>query len=108
VGVDTFWRGRTARGLGADLDIRFPTNKILLIDWRDSDIDWMEPRDLTLHDALTHLPPRCCRAHRSWHPSGLGYVGIGPKGLHFGRLGPTVDAAQLADMLRIGPAERPP
>ena len=49
-------------------------NTILLIEIADSDIHWMEPRDLTLDQALRGIEPESGLGISSHHPAGINYV----------------------------------
>ena len=72
VGSDTMWPGsKPAKPAadGSDID------KILVIEVVNSDILWMEPRDLTLEQALDAIQPKA--GIGSGHPSGINYVTVG-------------------------------
>ena len=70
-GDDTLWSGDNRR---TPKDFRnLPSNKILLIERPGSDIDWLEPRDLTVEQAL-RLFAQPGGESRSPHAGGLGYV----------------------------------
>jgi type II secretory pathway pseudopilin PulG len=52
IGPNTMWRGCEGVTMAPDGS---NNDKILVIEWRESDILWMEPRDLTLDQALDAL-----------------------------------------------------
>jgi predicted DNA-binding antitoxin AbrB/MazE fold protein len=74
VGPNTMWPGKESARLaknGSDHD------KILLIEITNSDINWMEPRDLTLDEALGAIQPAKGVGIGSPHPDGIHYVTVG-------------------------------
>jgi uncharacterized protein DUF1559 len=74
VGPNTMWAGCepvTAAADGSDRD------KILIIEVVDSDILWMEPRDLTLDQALDGLERKSGVRIGSHHRDGVHYVTVG-------------------------------
>ncbi len=74
VGSNTMWTGRepvTPASDGSDND------KILIIEAVNSDIRWMEPRDLTFEQALDAIQPEKGIGIGSAHPSGINYVTVG-------------------------------
>jgi hypothetical protein len=74
VGPNTMWpgfQGAKQAADGSDFD------KILVIEVINSDILWMEPRDLTLEQALDAIQPRRGIGIGSHHPDGIHYVTVG-------------------------------
>jgi hypothetical protein len=104
VGEDTLWdvgQSRTRRDFRS-----LPSNKILLIELPGSDIRWLEPRDLTLEEALRLYASPNGRV-KSPHPRGLNYVSVGPEGERARILPPDITAGQLRELLQINVAEHP-
>jgi hypothetical protein len=103
VGEGTLWDASQADTLR---DFRnLPSNKILLIELPGSHIRWLEPRDLTLEEALRLYAYPNGRV-RSPHPRGLNYVSVGPEGEHARVLPPNIAADQLRAMLQVRATER--
>jgi hypothetical protein len=97
IGEGTLWDATQA----GTRDFRsLPSNKILLIELPDSDISWLEPRDLTLEEALRLYASPNGRI-RSPHPRGLNYVSVGPEGERARVLPPHITADQLRAMLQV-------
>jgi hypothetical protein len=74
VGPTTMWTGCepvTPAADGSDND------KILVIEVINSDIRWMEPRDLTLEEALNNIQPKKGIGIGSRHGDGIHYVTVG-------------------------------
>ena len=70
VGSDTAWPGERPRRLS---EFRHPSNTILLVEVKNSGIHWMEPRDLTVLEALRGINPRGKRGISSAHVFQRGY-----------------------------------
>jgi hypothetical protein len=73
VGFDTMWPGNNSAKIledGSDKD------KILVIEIINSDILWMEPRDLTLEQVLDSLQAKQGIAIGSQHNDGIHYVTV--------------------------------
>jgi hypothetical protein len=71
VGPNTLWPGSKSAVLAKDGS---DDDKILLIEVINSDIHWMEPRDLTLEDALEIIQPNKGVGIGSRHTNGIHYV----------------------------------
>ncbi|MDZ7616193.1 MAG: DUF1559 domain-containing protein [Patescibacteria group bacterium] len=74
VGPNTMWpgtEGTTRAADGSDDD------KILVIEIVNSDILWMEPRDLTLEEALDAIQPKKSVGIGSYHRDGIHYITVG-------------------------------
>jgi hypothetical protein len=74
VGPNTMWPGEKSAKPAADGS---DNDKILLIEITNSDIQWMEPRDLTLEQALDALQPEKGLGIGSTHPAGINYLTVG-------------------------------
>jgi hypothetical protein len=74
VGPGTMWPGCKPAKPAADGSDR---DKILVIEVVHSDILWMEPRDLTLQQALAAIQPKSGIGIGSHHGSGIRYVTVG-------------------------------
>ena len=51
--------------------------KIHIVEIADSDIHWMEPRDLTIEEAMAGVNPASGRGLSSHHPGGITYLNAG-------------------------------
>ena len=71
VGPNTLWPGSKSATLAKDGS---DDDKILLIEVVNSDIPWMEPRDLTLEEALAVIQPKNGVGIGSRHTDGIHYV----------------------------------
>lgn len=74
VGPNTMWPGTkpaTPASDGSD------DNKVLLIEVINSDILWMEPRDLTIEQALDTFQPKSGMGIGSHHREGIHYLTVG-------------------------------
>jgi hypothetical protein len=74
VGPNTMWPGCTAAKPAVDGS---DNDKILVIEVIHSDILWMEPRDLTLEQALDAIQPQTGMGIGSHHRDGIHYVTVG-------------------------------
>ena len=74
VGANTMWPG--SKGAVPALD-GSDDEKILLIEIINSDIPWMEPRDLTLEQALDAFNPKSGLGIGSTHRCGINYLTVG-------------------------------
>jgi hypothetical protein len=74
VGPNTMWLGCKPAKPAADGS---DNDKILVIEIVNSDILWMEPRDLTLEQALDTICSKKGVGIGSVHPSGINYVTVG-------------------------------
>jgi hypothetical protein len=74
VGPNTMWPGREPAKPAADGSDK---DKILLIEIVNSDILWMEPRDLTLEQALDAIQPKTGIGIGSHHKDGIHYLTVG-------------------------------
>ncbi len=93
VGPNSMWAGCepvTAAADGSDKD------KILVIEVVDSDILWMEPRDLTLDQALDGLQRKSGIRIGSHHREGIHYVTVGGD---VRTLDPNIDRESLRKLL---------
>lgn len=93
VGPNTMWAGCepvTAAADGSDRD------KILVIEVVDSDILWMEPRELTLDQALDGLQRKSGIRIGSHHRDGIHYVTVGGD---VRTLDPNIDRESLRKLL---------
>lgn len=76
IGENTMWRGGrpvTPASDGSDDD------KILVIEVVNSNIVWLEPRDLTLDQALENINPKVRLGIGSSHRCGINYVTVAGK-----------------------------
>jgi hypothetical protein len=93
VGPTTMWTGcepvRPATD-GSDND------KILVIEVINSGIRWMEPRDLTLEEALNNIQPKKGIGIGSCHGDGIHYVTVGGD---IRTLDPHIDRESLRKLL---------
>jgi hypothetical protein len=105
IGDDTLWSS-DRRDKVTDFS-KLPSNKILLIELPGSEIGWLEPRDLTVEEAILLYALPVGRI-RSPHVRGVHYVSVGPEGEKSGVLPLDITADQLASMLKveIPPGER--
>jgi hypothetical protein len=74
VGPNTMWSGCKPVKPAADGSDK---DKILVIEIMNSDILWMEPRDLTLEQALNAIQPKKGVGIGSHHRDGIHYVTVG-------------------------------
>ncbi|MBU4271948.1 MAG: DUF1559 domain-containing protein [Planctomycetes bacterium] len=74
VGPETMWPGGEPAVVAADGS---DNDKILVIEIVNSDIHWMEPRNLTLKEALDAIQPDEGIGIGSRHPDGIHYVTVG-------------------------------
>ena len=74
VGPNTMWPGDKPAKRAADGSDK---DKILVIEVINSDILWMEPRDLTLEQALDAIQPKTGIGIGSQHWDGIHYVTVG-------------------------------
>jgi hypothetical protein len=74
VGTNTMWSGCEPVKKAADGS---DNDKILVIEIINSDILWMEPRDLTLEQALDNIQPKKGVGIGSYHKDGIHYVTVG-------------------------------
>jgi hypothetical protein len=74
VGPNTMWPGVKPAKKAADGS---DNDKILVIEVINSDILWMEPRDLTLEQALDAIQPKKGIGIGSYHRDGIHYVTVG-------------------------------
>ncbi len=74
VGPETMWPGTEPTKVAEDGS---DNDKILVIEIVNSDIHWMEPRDLTLEEALDAIQPDKGVGIGSRHPDGIHYVTVG-------------------------------
>lgn len=74
VGPNTMWSGCEPVKKAADGSDK---DKILVIEIINSDILWMEPRDLTLEQALDNIQPKKGIGSGSHHKDGIHYVTVG-------------------------------
>jgi hypothetical protein len=100
IGDNTFWPGQTTYSM-EDLDSDWE-NKILLIEIPDSDIPWMEPRDISMEGAL-ELFSTLPALTDGRHPEGLHYVTAGGRVGLISRIG-TQD--QFKQMLQVRKGKR--
>jgi len=94
VGANTMWPGREPAKQAADGSDR---DKILVIEVINSDILWMEPRDLTLEQALDAIQPKKgIIGIGSHHRDGVHYVTVGGE---VRTLDPSIDREALRKLL---------
>jgi hypothetical protein len=93
VGPNTMWPGREAARQAAD---HSDWDKILVIEVVNSDILWMEPRDLTLEQALDAVQPKTGIGIGSRHSDGIHYVTVGGATR---TLDPNIDRESLRKLL---------
>jgi hypothetical protein len=102
VGPNTMWPGREAAKQAADGSDR---EKILVIEVINSNILWMEPRDLTLEQALDAIQPKTGIGIGSHHRDGIHYVTVAGA---VRTLDPNIDRESLRKLLvRSPPAAAP-
>ncbi len=99
VGPNTMWPGSMSAKIALDGSDK---GKILVIEIVNSDILWMEPRDLTLDEALTLIQPKKRVGIGSWHPSGIHYITVAGT---VGTLDPKIDRESLRRLLTREPAK---
>jgi hypothetical protein len=93
VGPGTMWTGCEPVKPSADGS---DDEKILVIEVIDSDILWIEPRDLTLEEALDSLHATKGTRIGSHHPDGIHYVTVGGT---VRTLDPNIDRESLRKLL---------
>ena len=101
VGPNTMWPGREAAKQAADGSDK---DKILVIEVVNSDIPWMEPRDLTLEQALDAIQPKKGMGIGSRHWDGIHYVTVGGE---VRTLAPNIDRESLRKLL-VRDSHEPP
>lgn len=74
VGPDTMWPGSESTKFNDSLSYRAGPQKIMLIEIADSDIHWMEPRDLTFDQLMASVDPEHGKGIPGPHPRGIVYV----------------------------------
>lgn len=93
VGPNTMWPGSQPAKQAADGSDK---DKILVIEVINSDILWMEPRDLTLEQALDAIQPKKGIGIGSRHRDGIHYLTVGGK---VRTLDPNIDRESLRKLL---------
>jgi len=93
IGPNTMWPGGKAAKPAADGSDR---DKILVIEVVHSDILWMEPRDLTLDQALDNIQPKTGIGIGSHHRHGIHYVTVAGE---VRTLDPNIDRESLRRLL---------
>ena len=93
VGPNTMWPGCEPAKPAADGS---DNDKILVIEVINSDILWMEPRDLTLEQALDTIQPKTGIGIGSHHSDGIHYVTVGGE---VRTLDPNIDRESLSKLL---------
>jgi Protein of unknown function (DUF1559) len=93
VGPTTMWTGCEPVKPAADGS---DNDKILVIEVINSDIRWMEPRDLTLEEALDNIQPKKGIGIGSRHGDGIHYVTVGGE---VRTLDPHIDRESLRKLL---------
>lgn len=93
VGSNTMWPGCQPAKQAADGSDK---DKILVIEVMNSDIRWVEPRDLTLEQALDAIQPKQGIGIGSRHRDGIHYVTVGGD---VRTLEPTIDREALRKLL---------
>lgn len=93
VGPNTMWAGCEPVRAAADGS---DNDKILLIEVINSDILWMEPRDLTLEQALDNIQPKNGIGIGSHHRDGIHYFTVGGE---VKTLDPNIDRESLRQLL---------
>jgi hypothetical protein len=100
VGPNTMWPGKEPAKRAADGS---DDDKIFVIEVINSDILWMEPRDLTLEQALDTIQPKTSIGIGSRHRDGIHYVTVGGQ---VRTLAPNIDRESLRKLLvRDSPEE---
>jgi hypothetical protein len=102
VGPNTMWPGCEP---AKPADDSSDNDKILVIEVVNSDILWMEPRDLTLEQALDTIQPKTGAGIGSHHSDGIHYVTVGGE---VRTLDPNIDRESLRKLLVRASAEAPP
>jgi hypothetical protein len=102
VGPGAAWPGRESLQIAPwdppEMFAEESLHTILLIEVADSDIDWMEPRDLTLDEALRGIEPESGLGISSHHPAGINYVSLVDQ---VDQLDRDTDATQLRALLLV-------
>lgn len=98
VGPDTMWPGSESTKIKDRESYRAGPQKIMLIEIADSDIHWMEPRDLTFDDIMASVDPEHGKGLRSPHPCGVFYTTANNMVL---MLDHDIDAASLRELLLL-------
>lgn len=93
VGPNTMWPGCAPAKQAVDGSAE---DKILVIEVVNSDILWMEPRDLTLEQALDAIQPKQGVGIGSRHWDGIHYVTVGGE---VRKLDPKIDRESLRKLL---------
>jgi hypothetical protein len=100
VGKNTMWPGEKCtrvKEFGPD-----GPQQILVIEIANSDVHWMEPRDLTLEQALAGIQPEKGLGIGSQHPSGIIYLDAA-YGVHV--LDRDTDPEELRRLLTVEPED---
>ena len=100
VGPETMWPGSKCTRLAdpADPDVR----TIMLVEIANSDIHWMEPRDLTFEQAMAGIQPESGLGISSEHPRGIQYV-TASGGVY--ALKRNIDPNELRKLLTVDPSD---
>jgi hypothetical protein len=101
VGANTMWPGSKSAEEVTDAT---DGDKILVIEITNSDINWMEPRDLTLEEALNAIQPAKGLGIGSAHARGVHYVTVRGEVLTLDR---NIDRESLRKLLTRDAAKRP-
>lgn len=100
VGPETMWPGSKCKRLSKPYDSDVRT--IMLVEITNSDIHWMEPRDLTFEQAIAGIQPESGLGISSEHPSGIHYV-TASGGVY--ALKRNIDPKELRKLLTVDPSD---
>lgn len=99
VGPETMWPGSKCTRLSKPYDSDVRT--IMLVEITNSDIHWMEPRDLTFEQAMAGIQPESGLGISSEHPTGIHYV-TASGGVY--ALKRNIDPKELRKLLTVDPS----
>ena len=100
VGPETMWPGSKCTRLSRPYDSDVQT--IMLVEITNSDIHWMEPRDLTFEQAMGGIQPESGLGISSEHPSGIVYVTANGQVYVLQR---DIDPEELRKLLTVDPSD---
>jgi len=100
VGPETMWPGSECTRLAGPYNPDVQT--IMLVEITNSDIHWMEPRDLTFEQAMAGIQPKSGLGISSEHPSGIVYVTANDE-LHVLQL--DIEPDELRKLLTVDPSD---
>ncbi|MEX1231979.1 MAG: DUF1559 domain-containing protein [Planctomycetaceae bacterium] len=96
VGENTFWPGSDVREMSDD-DIKKYADQMMVVEMAGSDIHWMEPRDLTLEQAVNGFN-HPGRGVSSRHAQKIDYLSLGGRSLGLSK---EIDRKTLVELLEF-------